>query len=186
MNSEITMSDNNISVHFHRYIGTHASCNITILLFFCIELAHGHNRLKQWHLSCLNRINECGWALWSITGGHCVYSRSVSSCSYLMNWISISSTVPLLKSLIEQRWRGERWLRQLACIVLLSGASLSLSLWYPPSAVCKTSHLYTVTSRGAFIYQVTTMQITRPDSADLITRVHCQKLGFHHFEIFFF
>lgn len=36
---------------------------------------------------------------------------------------------------------------------------LSRSLWYPPSAVCKTSHLYTVTSRTAFICQVTTMQI---------------------------
>lgn len=49
--------------------------------------------------------------------------------------------------------------QQLACIVALCRVS-SFSLWYSPSAVCKTSHLYTVTSRGGFIYQVATMQIT--------------------------
>ncbi len=133
-----------IFVHIiHRAILTSSWCWILLLYF-----------------PPLNQINESDWAPWSISRGHSVNRwRSESSCSELINWISISPSTLVVNSLIAWRRKGTRDCSSWRALWFFP-VRACLSLWYPPSAVCKTSHLYTVTSRGAFIYQVTTMQIT--------------------------
>lgn len=129
-----------------------------------------------------NQINKSDWSLWSINKGQWVNRwRSESSCSELTNWISISLPAQLVNSLIAWRGKGTRncssW-HALWCFPVWA----CLSLWYPPSAVCKTSHLYTVTSRSAFIYQVTTMQITCRRFGRSNYQSVLWKVRFHHFE----
>lgn len=130
----------------------------------------------------INRSIHQTELIWSINRGQAVNMwGSESSCSSAINWISISSAVLLVNSLIAQRRKGTR------------DCSSWHALWYFQFELVSSCDIHHLLSAKQVIYILSLpgapLFIKWPlckspaeDLADLITKPYCERFGFHHFQ----